>query len=102
MDARTPPLLLTPPRAAQAPPNPDTPVGRPRRHATLNLGLFGGAEALPEGRGGTNLLAPGVNTPSPDICMYRGQLKPRYRTPGLGYPGISAAPRDGPGRSRAR
>ena len=31
-----------------------------------------------------------------------GQLKPRYRTPGLGSPGISAAPRDGPGRSRAR
>ena len=157
MDARTPPLLLTPPRAAQAPPNTDTPVGRPRRHATLNLGLFGGAEALPEGRGGTNLLAPGVNTPSlalaatprravqtyqaperpdiaelrpsaaalaqvsppiffyranssrvtvqrdcPPIFVYRAKLKPRYRTPGLGSPGISAAPRDGPGRSRAR
>ena len=47
MDARTPPLFLTPPRAA--PPNTDTPVGRPRRRATLNLGLPGGAEALPEG-----------------------------------------------------
>ena len=64
MDARTPPLLLTPPRAAQAPPNTETPDGRPRRHARLNLGLPGGAD-LPEGGGGYQPARPRRHHPLP-------------------------------------
>ena len=81
MDALTPPLLLTPPRAAQAPPNTETPVGRPRRHAALNLGLPGGAEALPEGRGRTNLLAPGVTTPSLSLAAPPRRAVQTYQAP---------------------
>jgi hypothetical protein len=82
MDARTPPLLLTPPRAAQAPPNTVTPAGRPRRrHAALNLGLPGGAEALPEGRGGINLLAPGVNNPSLALAATPRRAVQTYQAP---------------------
>ena len=81
MDARTPPLLLTPPRAAQAPPNTETPDGRPRRHARLNLGLPGGAEALPEGGGATNLLAPGVTTPSLALAAPPRRAVQTYQAP---------------------
>ena len=37
----------------------------------------------------------------PDFCLYPNSIH-RYRTPGLGSPGFSPAPRDGPGCSRAR
>jgi len=80
MDARTPPLLLTPPRAAQAPPNTETPDGRPRRHARLNLGLPGGAD-LPEGGGATNLLAPGVTTPSLALAAPPRRAVQTYQAP---------------------
>ena len=65
------------------------------RHATAPLRMS--VCLFPEGDGSGGRVAI-----APPIFVSRAKLKPRYRTPGLGSPGISAAPRDGPGRSRAR
>jgi hypothetical protein len=38
----------------------------------------------------------------PTFCLYPINSIHRYRTPGLGFPGLSPTPWDGPGCSRAR